>query len=622
MKPSCCCLAVVLAVSLSWGGALAAATLPVQEETLGPWHYLLPLVPITQANYSRPMFAPTAVEFGDKRIAVILPGSESVAEFQTGVFEELSLPRFESPLSLAVDRQGKLYALLQRTDHIRRKNGWRERWIVSWTHCVGWSQPIQVPFPDADRVEFDRQNRLWALGPAATVAVYDGGRWNHYRYSNDAHLDFATMRLADGENGDTLLFSHWREDQGRHPSHLPGALVYRGGKFIAEPQRDVTGLRQEQQHKDDALASDDFARSRGYICHVQALNTRRAGEGATTVLRTDAYVLVSLNNEGLVWASTAALRSAPLMDENAEWERFDDVVVPPTIAPDGAMWLVRDHPRRLIKITKSGQEEFPIAGSLPLDPESSVIDLDQLGRPWLLGRNAQAEAACLKDGVVKMYASLFEALLAESAAFQPGQVFPRNDLTVKNPGGAFCLLDYETFTICDGQSVQAFTDEAISPGHTKRIVMPRHGYNPFREGRPRFDAEGNIFTAVDGLPFRFQHGQWREVELSAKRQTLLQPPASAPEPGDALSEDETRLRAVDGRSRVFRRLHFYGQTADGHWESLDHGLNPLAYYPFWSGWYESPGMSTPQVDPTGRIWISPLGPYAQNRVWMRLREAH
>ena len=72
---------------------------------------------------------------------------------------------------------------------------------------------------------------------------------------------------------------------------------------------------------------------------------------------------------------------------------------------------------------------------------------------------------------------------------------------------------------------------------------------------------------------------------------------------------------------MFRRLHFYEQTADGRWEPLDHGLNPLAYYPFWSGWYDGPGMTTPQVDPTGRIWVSPLGPYAQNRVWRRLREA-
>jgi hypothetical protein len=50
----------------------------------------------------------------------------------------------------------------------------------------------------------------------------------------------------------------------------------------------------------------------------------------------------------------------------------------------------------------------------------------------------------------------------------------------------------------------------------------------------------------------------------------------------------------------------------------DSGLNPLACYPFWQTWYESPGMTKPLLDPTGRIWINPG---SQNRydVWRRLR---
>src|SRR4051812_32820153 len=95
---------LVLALSCS------EACLAVEEERLGAWHYLRPMeyYQSGSAKWGRPVSAPTAVGFGE-RLAVLMPGSMKVAEFRDGRFEDLDLPTGWGPLSLAVDRAGKLY---------------------------------------------------------------------------------------------------------------------------------------------------------------------------------------------------------------------------------------------------------------------------------------------------------------------------------------------------------------------------------------------------------------------------------------------------------------------------------------------------------------------------------
>lgn len=595
----------------------AAAVLPIEQESLGAWNYVLPLqsYPSGQPFWQRPISAPTAIEFGEGRIAVIVPGSMKIAEFKEGSFEELALPKFAIPSSLGVDRGGKLYCLIQRQDRLRVKDGWRERWIVSWSDSTGWSEPLQAPFPDVDRIEFDSQNRLWAMGPARKVAVLKSERWDQYTYSDDSRLAFAPMRMATGENGDVILFSNVLKFG--EVSRLPGALIYREGKFIKDPKWDVAALIKEQQRKDAALANDDFERRTGYICHSAALNMQHYGP--TTVLRTKDYVIVSFNNLGLAWAGAEALRTAPALDEAAEWEKIDDVVVPPEVDAEGALWLVRDNPRRLVKIGIDASQEFPLP-SLKANPERSVLEFDQLGRPWIQSGSVEEEIVLWKDGELHSYHSEMEALRAETKEFKAGNIFPTNPLAVKTNKGALCLLDYSTLKISDVLGVHSFSDEQISPGHTRRIVMPRHGYNPFREGEPKFDDEGNIYTRIDGEPFQYRKGHWRSIQIPDKDWAKLQPPES-PLPGDSVPEAfETVLLTKNGPEFVFRRLHFYKLSANGQREPIDHGVNPLAYYPFWSTWYDSPGLTKPRVDSSGRLWISPLGPYAGNRIWMVLKK--
>ena len=62
-------------------------------------------------KHGRYVYAPTAVAFGS-RIAVFAPGSDILAEFVDGRFEDLKLPESFSPVSLSVDRSGTLYCLL------------------------------------------------------------------------------------------------------------------------------------------------------------------------------------------------------------------------------------------------------------------------------------------------------------------------------------------------------------------------------------------------------------------------------------------------------------------------------------------------------------------------------
>ena len=600
-----------------------AAPLPIKEETLGAWHYLWPLEIYSGggAMHGRPVSAPSVVEFGGGRIAVMLPGSEKVAEFKERAFEDLGLPAFTSPSSLAVDREGKLYCLLQRTDHLQNKDGWHERWISAWSEATGWSEPVQVPFPDADRIEFDTQNRLWALGPAPGAAVFVDGKWDRCPSGHTAPPPSAgAVRIAAGENGDVILF-----DAGQEYRQMPppsGVVIYHEGTFNAGPARDVTALRTDQKHRDDALIADnDLERRTGYIGRSRAQNIWHSRP--TTVLHTAACILVSFGNEGLAWADTEALRMTPALKEDDEWEEVGGVSVPPAKNAEGALWMVREGPRRFVKIGKEKQQEF-LAADLPVKSGISSLDFDLQGRPWVHSWSGQEAAALLDGDKLRMGKSEIDLLRTERSTFQMGRIFLYSALAVKTPTGAVCLLDYEHFMIGDEQGVHTFSDEQISPGHTRKIMMPRHGYNSFRNGEPQFDGEGNIYTKIDGNYFRYRHGHWQEAL------PLLLPPAEVSVQSDIIAPYATRLAPADGRDYtpgiIFRCLHFYEQKMDGNLEQIDHGLNPLALYPFWTGWHNSPGETRPVIDPRGRIWIIPCSTCVDGhaggstRLWMRLRE--
>lgn len=63
------------------------------------------------------------------------------------------------------------------------------------------------------------------------------------------------------------------------------------------------------------------------------------------------------------------------------------------------------------------------------------------------------------------------------------------------------------------------------------------------------------------------------------------------------------------------RRHFFLVEEGGEWPR-DAGQNPLALYPFWTDWHDCPGATTPRMDPAGHLWISALGPYAENQKWL------
>src|ERR1039458_4681873 len=138
-----------LAVTLFTHGS----ELAVQEETLGPWHYLHPLECYGNGpdpKYPRFLYAPTAVAFGHgRRIAVILPGSHTVAEFLDGKFIDLRLPSHAVPLSLAEDRNGQLCCLFQK-EKPNSTDDWGSgpEWIAILSgRNNAWSRPLKIPLP-------------------------------------------------------------------------------------------------------------------------------------------------------------------------------------------------------------------------------------------------------------------------------------------------------------------------------------------------------------------------------------------------------------------------------------------------------------------------------------------
>jgi hypothetical protein len=95
-------------------------------------------------------------------------------------------------------------------------------------------------------------------------------------------------------------------------------------------------------------------------------------------------------------------------------------------------------------------------------------------------------------------------------------------------------------------------------------------------------------------------------------------PPLPPERGDFAGAFQASISRGDKPAIVYEGFHFY-EADEPDKRQLDFGVNPLAYYPFWTGWYSSPGQTTPVVDPTGAIWVSPLGSYAEGREWWVLR---
>src|ERR1700760_2940388 len=84
----CKIFTVIILLALAARMSLAkTGEIPVQEETLGAWHYLVPLEWASpnypSPKYAREVFAPTVISFAQgKRVAALLPGSSRVAEFR------------------------------------------------------------------------------------------------------------------------------------------------------------------------------------------------------------------------------------------------------------------------------------------------------------------------------------------------------------------------------------------------------------------------------------------------------------------------------------------------------------------------------------------------------------
>ena len=618
------------------GAVLRAADVPVQTETLGCWHYLHPFELASPNNpapkYPRLMFVPTVLLFAQgKRIAAILPGSSMVAEFRDGRFIDLKWPALDLPLTLAADSDGTLCCLFRERLHVQDDDAAPPQWIAFLRPGARhWSAALPVPLPSgdishADHIEFDSHHRLWALGPCGTVAVWVGGQWNTYAYSSDKHLHFAPVRLVEGPGDDITLFANWKGEA--EVSHLTGTLVYHAGQFSHQAALDPSALRQAQQQKDQMQSTDNFDRSTGYVCHPPGpVNTNT--DGPKTVLTTEAFSIVSLANDGFTWAQNSELKVAPVLSEDTEWERIEDVLIPPTTDPTGALWLGRDNPPRLIRITAAKTDEFPNPDFIGL--QSTFVLFDQLNRPWILSGYGEEAGVTIFDHDFHAYGSLVDALRAHAGDFKAGNIF--NHLSemdrygdgpgvLKTAQGQICLggPQFEKFTILDGDQTTEFEPSEIDPAQAQ--TDGGHGYNPFSNGEPRLTADGDVTTCVDDMVYRYHSGQWIQVG------NYSDPGAGQPR-SDYATDDplDTQFSSEDGRMFVFHGFHFYEKTSHGLVQ-LDFGLNPLAYYPFWKGWWVSPGMTQPRVDPTGRLWISSVGPSSRNQgdhredsIWQVLRK--
>jgi hypothetical protein len=271
--------------------------IPVRQETLGQWHYLHDLEVRPFDNTQGP---PVAVTFGANkdRVAVLLPGSYLLAEFKMGHFFDLHLPAELMPSSLGCDpKNGRLFCLAQRKD-VTMTN-WTERWMTA-LGSRGWSRPERTPIDPCDRLVFDKQDRLWALGPAGRVACLEHGKWNKYSYNNDTKLHYAPIRLTSNLAGDTILFADWEPLRDHEISHLLGTLTYRSGKFAHDPGAETTALVQAEVSREAADSTVPSDTSAGYLIQKDVGWMR-----ARTRIDFGGYTIISMGADGLAWTGPA-----------------------------------------------------------------------------------------------------------------------------------------------------------------------------------------------------------------------------------------------------------------------------------------------------------------------------
>jgi len=585
------CFCILLAVFIGGTTFSHSWEIPAQQETLGQWHYLHDLGVRPFANTQGP---PVAVIFGANkdRVAVLLPGSYLLAEFRTGHFFDLHLPAELMPSSLACDpKNGRLFCLAQRKD-VTMTN-WKERWITA-LDSRNWSRPERTPVDPCDRLVFDKQDRLWALGPAGRVACLDHGKWHSYIYNDDTKLHYAPIRLASNGAGDPVLFADWEPPRDNEISHLLGTLTYRNGNFAHDPSAETRGLVQAEVSReaaDSAVPSDAGA---GYLIQKDVGWMR-----VRTRIDFGGYMIVSMGADGLAWTSQADAETKPL-SINDEWQTVDHVLCPPTSDwPRGIMWVVRGAPSRFVKITAGKTEEFSITPEPKFSGENLTIDVDARGNPWLMSwHGAERGPVILLEGAqARGYPDLGTALLAEGGTFSAGRIF---SFAIKAPSGliAFGGGYFDGLTVIEGGKVAAFDAAAIDPSEPQEVPRSGHGFNPFRGGEPWVDREGFLHTAVIGSGFIYENGKWSPSPESEAKDGAI--PPSLEEEGPIAGPDGSRVAPYAYSRTVFRGFHFYREEAAGE-KQLDFGLNPLAAYPFWSG------LIPAVLDPQDRIWVGDMG---------------
>jgi hypothetical protein len=385
---------------------------------------------------------------------------------------------------------------------------------------------------------------------------------------------------------------------------MPGSRLYRSGKFVRQRATDpawTAAVRAKAARMSD---DSDFKRDQGYDAQAKPLgDPARHG----TVVRAGGAIGWSLGNHGLAWTMEDELQKTPPLPLD-EWEMNDDVSAPPTLDPQQNVWVGRS--LRLLKIGPEQTDEM--AGDLPNVGRECTIDFDPLGRPWVMRWHGAMEGlvALAHQGKLVHYDNLAEGLRAESARFQPGRIF---DFTIKAPDGTLLIFIgvSEVCTLIDRQGTYTFSTDQINPRHE---VIVGHGYNPFRNAEPWYDAEGRVYTKSKGDTFRWESARARWVPAPQAGVFVL--PEIPPERGDFVAPFQPTIPRVGKPAIVYHGFHFYEATEGGR-RQLDFGLNTS--YPFWSIWYHRPGQTKPVVDPTGAIWVSQRGPYAEGREWWVLR---
>jgi hypothetical protein len=413
--------------------------------------------------------------------------------------------------------------------------------------------------------------------------------------------------MACTDRGDVVVFSYPKG--ATETSSMVGTLTYRDGRYVRDPKGDSTQWSKQEETREAALRDDSMFDSKsGYVCRAAALNTRFR---PTTVLRTSQQVLVSFGNDGLAWATAADLASQPALDVATEWEPITDVTAVPTLDPNGNLWVGRGN--KLLVYSKEKTTEIP--GDLAPEQELT-IDFDQLGRAWIARWHGSTEGEVSVAGTegITQYGNYTEALKAEAPKFKPGRILP---WAVKTPNGAIAsgCGYFQDFLIIDREGEHRFEPSNINPQEQEIAEHASHGYNPFRHCWPWYDKAGRIYAKVNELPFCYVNGKWIAANNDAENESAIAL-NSPKEEGDIAAPFETEVKSADGRVFIFRGFHFYEKT---HLLQIDSQLNPLAYYPFWTSWWSSPGQTRPVIAPDHRIWISPKGPYSNYREWFVLR---